>query len=114
MAGRRREVARVRSLVAEELERYLDSTAARGVAPLVGALRAHAEDVRTNELKRYRARLDGLDPRQRNAVEALTKGILGKLLHGPTVQPKEAAGTSRGERLGEALQTLFGISQAAR
>src|SRR5205807_2654166 len=43
MAGRRREVARVRTLVDQEVDRYLDSTAARGVAPLVAALRAHAE-----------------------------------------------------------------------
>jgi glutamyl-tRNA reductase len=110
MAARRAEVARVRALITEELARYLDTTAARGVAPLVAALRARAEDVRTNELERYHSRLDGLDPRQREAVEALTKGILGKLLHEPTVQLKEAAGTPRAERLGDALRTLFDLS----
>jgi glutamyl-tRNA reductase len=81
------------------------------VAPLVAALRARAEDVRTNELQRYRSRLDGLDHRQREAVEALTKGILGKLLHEPTVQLKEAAGTPRAERLGDAVRTLFDLSE---
>jgi glutamyl-tRNA reductase len=110
MAGRRHEVARVRALIAEELERYLDITAARTVAPLVAALRTRAEDVRTAELDRYRSRLDGLDPRQRHAVEALTRGIVGKLLHEPTVQLKEAAGTSRAERLGDALRTLFDLN----
>jgi glutamyl-tRNA reductase len=110
MAGRRQEVAPVRALIAEELERYLDTAAARGAAPLVAALRARAEDVRTNELDRYRSRLDGLDPRQREAVEALTKGILGKLLHEPTVRIKEAAGTPRAERLGDALRTLFDLA----
>jgi glutamyl-tRNA reductase len=110
MAGRRQEVAPVRALIAEELERYLDSKAARGAAPLVAALRARAEDVRTNELDRYRSRLDGLDPRQREAVEALTKGILGKLLHEPTMKVKEAAGTPGAERLGDALRTLFDLS----
>jgi glutamyl-tRNA reductase len=109
MAGRRREVARVRALIAEELDRYLHTTAARDAAPLVAALRAHAEQIRTNELDRYRSRLAGLDPRQREAVEALTKAILGKLLHGPTVQLKKAAGTPRAERLGDALQTLFDL-----
>jgi glutamyl-tRNA reductase len=111
MAGRRAEVARVRALIDEELARYADATAARGVAPLVAALRARAEDVRTSELERYRSRLEGLDPRQREAVEALTKGILGKLLHEPTVQLKEAAGTPRAERLGDAVRTLFDLSE---
>jgi glutamyl-tRNA reductase len=110
LAGRRGEVAGVRALIAEELERYLDITAARGVAPLVAALRARAEDVRTNELDRYRSRLDGLDPRQRDAVEALTKGILGKLLHEPTVKLKEAARTPRAAQLGGALRSLFELS----
>jgi glutamyl-tRNA reductase len=111
MAGRRAEVARVRALIDEELARYLDTAAARGVAPLVAALRARAEDIRANELKRYCSRLDGLDPRQREAVEALTKGILGKLLHEPTVQLKKAAGTPRAERLGEALRILFDLPE---
>jgi glutamyl-tRNA reductase len=111
MAGRRREVARVRVLIALALERYLNTTATRAVAPLVAALRARAEDIRANELDRYHSRLDGLDPRQREAVEALTKGILGKLLHEPTVQLKEAAGTPRAERLGDAVRTLFDLSE---
>jgi glutamyl-tRNA reductase len=110
MAGRRREVTRVRALIAEERERYLNTTAARGMAPLIAGLRARAEEVRTNELERYRSRLDGLDTRQREAVEALTKGILGKFLHEPTVQLKAAGGTPRAERLGDTLRTLFDLS----
>ncbi|HWE69233.1 MAG TPA: glutamyl-tRNA reductase [Acidimicrobiales bacterium] len=110
LAGRRQEVAPVRALIVEELERYREATAARSAAPLVAALRARAENVRTNELDRYRSRLDGLDPRQREAVEALTKGILGKLLHEPTMRVKEAAGTPTAEQLGDALRTLFDLS----
>ncbi|MEY2589955.1 MAG: glutamyl-tRNA reductase, partial [Acidimicrobiaceae bacterium] len=112
MAGRRRQVARVRAIIAEELERYLNTTAARDVSPLVAALRARAEDIRTNELERYRSRLVGLDPRQREAVDALTKGILGKLLHEPTVKLKEVARTPRVEWLGGALRSLFELSES--
>jgi glutamyl-tRNA reductase len=109
MAGRRREVSRVRTLIEEEVDRYLDSTAARGVAPLVAALRVRAEDVRVGEMQRFRSRLSGLEPREREAVEALTKGIMGKLLHEPTVQLKESAGSPRAERLGDALRALFDL-----
>ena len=58
---------------------------------------------------RFRGRLDGLDARQREAVEALTKGLVNKLLHEPTVRLKEAAGSTRGERLAAALRDLFGL-----
>lgn len=109
MAGRRREVARVRDLVDEEVARYLGTTAARGAAPLVAALRARGEEVRAGEMQRFASRLDRLDPRDREAVEALTKRILGKLLHEPTVRLKESAGSPRADRLGEALRDLFDL-----
>jgi len=86
--------------------------AARGereVAPLIAALRDQAEEIRLSELARFRARLDALSPREREAVEAVTRGLVGKLLHAPTVRLKDAAGTAQGDRLAEALQTLFDL-----
>jgi glutamyl-tRNA reductase len=113
LAARRQEVAPARALIAEELQRYVHTTAARTAAPVVTALRGLADQVRTNELTRYRARLDGLDPRQRDAVEALTKGIVSKLLHQPTMQLKQAAGTPQADRLSDALRILFDLSDAS-
>jgi glutamyl-tRNA reductase len=79
------------------------------VAPAISALRDRAELLRSDELARFRGRLDGLDARQREAVEALTKGLVNKLLHEPTIRLKEAAGSTRGERLAAALRDLFGL-----
>ena len=56
-------------------------------------MRQQAEAVRRAELDRVAGRLAGLDERQREAVEALTKAIVAKLLHEPTVRLKDAAGT---------------------
>jgi len=106
---RRREVDAVRALVAEELDRYVAVSSAREVAPLVAALRGRGDDVRVAELERFRARLGDLDERQLEAVEALTRGIVAKLLHEPTVGLKDVAGTPKGERLSEALRDLFSL-----
>ena len=106
---RRKEVATVRAMVAEEVARYLDATSARAVAPTVAALHERGERLRNAELERFRARLSGLDPRQREAVEAMTRGLVAKLLHDPTVRLKDAAGSPRGERLAEALRELFDL-----
>jgi len=106
---RRREVSAVNEILSEELDRFLTISTAREVAPLVTSVRDRAEDVRQAELERYRARLEGLDTRQQEAVEALTRGILAKLLHDPTVRLKDAAGTPRGERLAESLRELFDL-----
>jgi glutamyl-tRNA reductase len=106
---RQREVTAVQAIVDAELARYVDVSTARSVAPLVASLRARGDLVRSGELQRFSARLGNLDDRQRDAVEALAAGIVGKLLHEPTVRMKDAAGTARGERLSEALRDLFDL-----
>lgn len=109
VAERRREVAAVEEILADELERYLGATSAREVAPMIVALRQRAETVRTAELDRFRARYDDLDPRQLDMVESVTRGVVAKLLHHPTVVLKDAAGSARGDRLVAALRELFEI-----
>jgi glutamyl-tRNA reductase len=107
--GRQREATSAHVIVDEELDRYRSTTSAREAAPLVTALHHHAEAVRSAELDRLASRLSGLDDAQRAAVEALTKGIVAKLLHEPTVRLKDAAGTAKGDRLSDALRDLFDL-----
>jgi glutamyl-tRNA reductase len=109
LAERRAEAAQALEIVAEEAERFTEVASARQVAPLVGLLHERAEAVRLGELARFRRRLDGLDERQQDAVEALTRGIVAKLLHEPSVRLKEAAGTPRAERYAELLRDLFDL-----
>jgi glutamyl-tRNA reductase len=107
--GREREATRARVVIEEELDRYRTTTTAREAAPLVTALHNHGEAVRIAELDRLKARLGTLDDRERAAVDALTKGIVAKLLHEPTVRLKDAAGTAKGDRLSDALRDLFDL-----
>ncbi len=109
VAERRREVAAVEAILSDELERYLVATSAREVAPMIVALRQRAESVRSAELDRYRNRYEDLDPRQLELVDAVTRGLVAKLLHQPTVVLKDAAGSARGDRLVAALRELFEI-----
>ena len=50
-----------------------------------------------------------LSEAQWEQVDAVTRAMVAKLLHEPTVVLKEAAGTPRGERLVESLRTLFDL-----
>ena len=109
IAERRREVAAVEEILNDELERYLGATSAREIAPTIVALRARAEAVRSAEVERFRARFDDLSPDQVDLVEAVTKGLVAKLLHQPTVVLKDAAASPRGDRLVAALRELFEI-----
>ena len=109
MATRRREIPVVQAVLAQELERYRVLSAGRSAAPVVAALRARAESIRRAELDRHRARLDALDPEARQIVESVTQRTIAKLLHEPTVRVKDAAGSPRGERLAEAMRSLFDL-----
>ena len=107
--ARQSEVVAVQQLLDDELERYLLATSAREGAPMSGALRDRAEELRRTEIERFRKRLDGLDQGQHDAVEALTRRIIGKLLHEPSIALKDAVGTPRGDRLVASVRELFAL-----
>ena len=106
---RHRETASVRLIVDDEVARFAAVASAREVAPLIASMHERAEGLRSAELDRHAAKLAGLDPAQREAVEALTKGLVAKLLHDPTVRLKDAAGSSRGDRLASSIAELFDL-----
>ncbi len=106
-AERRGEVGAVEQIIAEEIERHQADVTARKLAPLITGMRESFDGVRRAELDRQRSRLAGLTPEQIEAVEAITRGVVNKLLHQPSVRLKDAAGTPQGERLAEAVRELF-------
>jgi glutamyl-tRNA reductase len=110
IAERAAEAARVRLIVAEEVVNYGEVVVTRQAAPLVAQLHEHAESVRAGELARYRRRLSELDESERDAVDALTRAIVAKLLHDPTVNLKRDVGTPRGERNAAAVRDLFDLA----
>ena len=109
IALRSTEVARVRTLVAEEVEQFGLEVSARQAAPLVARLYEHGETIRNGELARYASRLGELDAAEREAVDALTKAIVKKLLHGPSVRLRHDAGSPKGERNAAAVSDLFDL-----
>lgn len=106
LAERRRAVARVRDLVDDEVVRYREEVSARAAAPLVTELRDRVESLRLAELERHGRRLT---PEQRAAFDAMSRSLVAKLLHEPTVRLKDTAGSPRGETLADAVRDLFSL-----
>jgi glutamyl-tRNA reductase len=75
----------------------------------VAQLYEKADTVRQAELERFANRLASLDPAQRDAVDAVTKGIVAKLLHQLSVRLKDDAGTPQGERNAAAVRDMFDL-----
>jgi glutamyl-tRNA reductase len=107
--GPRREVERVRALIAQETAAYMGGQREARLVPTIRSLRARAEQVRQQELAKASARLAGLDERQRAAVEAVTQGLVNKLLHDPMVRGKTLAARPDGDLYVAALRELYGL-----
>ncbi len=103
------EVGHVREIVTAEVEQFAMEVTARQAAPLVAQLYESAETVRTKEIARFAGRLSDLTDDEREAVEALTRAIVAKLLHGPSVRLRHDAGTPKGERNAAAVSELFDL-----
>lgn len=90
---------RERAAAAEEATRLVDSEAQRFMSKLaeidigqhIGTITRHAEQIRLAEIERSAKVLESLDPKQRKAVEAMTRAMLKKLLHGQIVAVRNAA-----------------------
>ncbi len=104
-AERRGEIAAVRSVIDEEVHRFAATAQSRKVEPLAAAFRRDVDELRSSEVDRLTG---SLDDETRRHVDAATKAVVNKLLHGPMTELRSSAGTPRGERLAAALQDLFG------
>jgi glutamyl-tRNA reductase len=88
---RHAEQERAEALAVEEADRLAEWLRFRAVSPAIAELRTYAETIRTGELRRSASRLRDLTPEQLEAVDALTAGIVNKLMHGPTIALRDAA-----------------------
>jgi glutamyl-tRNA reductase len=88
------------NIVTGEVVRMEAKLRERDVTPTIVSLQDQLETIRQDVLGRYRGRLSGLSAEQEDALEALTRGIVNKIAHGPISEMrKQAAIASAGESL---------------
>jgi glutamyl-tRNA reductase len=103
------DIAEAHRIVGEEVHRYAVRRRGDALSPLIKALRRRGEDVMAAELRRHASRLEPLTDDQHEAVEALARGIVAKLLHDPIVELKERSEPGTEGAHAKALAELFGI-----
>jgi glutamyl-tRNA reductase len=75
----------------------------------VTALRARLETLRRTALEEGSGELASMTDAQREALDRLTKAIVARIAHDPTVALRASAGTDRGQRLADAARALFDL-----
>jgi glutamyl-tRNA reductase len=110
MAARLREVPGVEAVVEEEVEAFARRYRELEVEPLLSELRKQAESIRARELERALDDLGEVDPAVAERMEHLSRTLVTRLLHDPTVRARERAGAGGADEVAEAVRDLFGLS----
>ncbi|HEX2094110.1 MAG TPA: glutamyl-tRNA reductase [Longimicrobiaceae bacterium] len=108
---RRVQLPAAEAIVAAGVEEFWGWYSGLAVVPTIRDLRDRGEQVRQAEVARAMRRLAHLAPEDREAVDALSRALLNKLLHAPTVRLREAAGNGRGTAVLDTARYLFELDR---
>jgi len=111
VADRGREAQRAEDIIAEEVERFLQRMQTLDVVPTIVSLQEHLETIRQAEIDRVRGRLGEITPEQELAIEAMSRGIINKIMHTPITTLKSAAREEQGTTVIDVVRRLFNLQR---
>jgi glutamyl-tRNA reductase len=109
VTDRKKEAERAEEIVMSEVERFRARLLTLEVVPTIVSLQDHIETIRQAEIDRVRGRLGPLSPDQELAIEALTRGIVNKIMHTPISTLKTAARASEATTVIDVVRRLFNL-----
>jgi glutamyl-tRNA reductase len=104
---RMKEADQAEALVAEEVERMMARLKVAEVTPLIVGIQDQLEQIRAGEIEKVRRKFGPFTPEQEQAMEALTRGIINKVAHGPISELRSQAGKPEGHHVVAALRKAF-------
>ena len=107
--SRKKEAEHAESIIQTEVERFHARLQTLHVVPTIVSLQDQFETIRQAELDRVRGRLGKLTPEQEMAVDALTHGIINKIMHTPIRSLKSAAAGPEMTTLVETFRKIFDL-----
>jgi len=110
--ARREIAAEAEGLLREEARLFLEWWDGLEAVPLVNRLRLQLEGIREQELQKALSRMGpDLSARERKVVEALTKGIINKILHAPVTRLRAPQPRLQRHQAMKVLQDLFELHE---
>ena len=104
---RKKEATKAETIINEEVEKFAHWAATLDSVPVIVALRQKADDIKREEIERFRNRFPDLDKDKMEAVENLANSITNKLMHNSTVALRESAEDR--EMITIIIKKLYGI-----
>jgi glutamyl-tRNA reductase len=110
--SRRQMAMEAEVLLDEELASFTSWWRSLETVPTINGLRDKMENIRVQEMEKALSRLGSeFAGRHQEVIEALTKGIVNKILHDPMVQLRAQQDIEARQQAMAALQTLFNLEQ---
>ncbi|MEY2644442.1 MAG: hypothetical protein RLZZ611_1091 [Cyanobacteriota bacterium] len=111
--ARREIAAEAEGLLQEEGRQFLEWWDGLEAVPVVNRLRLQLEDIREQELQKALSRMGpDLSARERKVVEALSKGIINKILHTPVTNLRAPQPRQQRHIAMKVVQDLFDLHEA--
>lgn len=108
--SRRRLALEAEALLEEEVDAFLDWWRSLDTVVTISSLRSKVESIREQELEKALSRLGNeFGSKHQEVIEALTRGIVNKILHDPMVQLRAQQDIEARKRAMETLHTLFDL-----
>ncbi|MCP9889713.1 glutamyl-tRNA reductase [Cyanobium sp. Aljojuca 7D2] len=110
--ARREMAAEAQGLLEEEARLFLEWWDGLEAVPVVNRLRRQLEDIREQELQKALSRMGpDLSARERKVVEALSKGIINKILHTPVTNLRAPQPRQQRHSAMRILEELFELRE---
>ncbi len=108
--SRRRMAMEAEGILEEELDAFMDWWRSLDTVFTISSLRNKVESIRKQELEKALSRMGGeFAGKNQEVVEALTRGIVNKILHDPMVQLRAQRDIEARQRAMQTLHTLFDL-----
>ncbi len=107
---RKKEAERAEKIIELEVERFAIRMKSLAVVPTILSLQEYCETIRQAEIDRVRGKMGALSPEQEAAVEAMTRGIINKLLHTPITTLKSTAAEPEASTIHEIIRRIFNLN----
>ncbi|HYW43038.1 MAG TPA: glutamyl-tRNA reductase [Bryobacteraceae bacterium] len=104
---RMKEADHAETLVAEEVERMMARLKVAEVTPTIVGLQEQLEQIRAGEVDKVRRKFGPFTAEQEQAMEALTRGIINKIAHGPISELRNHANHPDGVHVVAAIRKAF-------
>lgn len=109
LASRRRAIPQVEALIEEALQHWQHDLRGLSIRPLVLELRLKAEQIRRQEVERTLRFLGDVDDDTRAHLDLMTRALVNKLLHEPTMHIKSLAEMDEAAQHATTIRAIFGL-----